>query len=63
LFGQPLERRFDFSHRAHANILNQRACNFKYSSHAGLKYWAPEYVHNAAYCLKHKINVGGPMSP
>ena len=28
---------------------------------ANLKYWATKYVDNAAYCLKHKINVGGPM--
>jgi carbonic anhydrase/acetyltransferase-like protein (isoleucine patch superfamily) len=24
---------------------------------AGLKWWAEKYVDNAAYCLKHKINV------
>jgi carbonic anhydrase/acetyltransferase-like protein (isoleucine patch superfamily) len=28
---------------------------------AGLKYWATKYSSNAAYCLEHKINVGGPM--
>jgi carbonic anhydrase/acetyltransferase-like protein (isoleucine patch superfamily) len=28
---------------------------------AGLKYWAEKYVHNGAYCLKHGINVGGPL--
>ena len=28
---------------------------------ARLKWWAKKYVDNAAYCLKHKINVGGPM--
>jgi len=28
---------------------------------AGLKWWAEKYVDNAAYCLKHGINVGGPM--
>ena len=28
---------------------------------AGLKLWATKYVDNAAYCLKHNINVGGPM--
>jgi len=28
---------------------------------AGLKYWAEKYVHNAAYCLKHGINVGAPL--
>ena len=28
---------------------------------AGLKWWAKHYVDNGAYCLKHKINVGGPM--
>jgi carbonic anhydrase/acetyltransferase-like protein (isoleucine patch superfamily) len=27
----------------------------------GLKWWANHYVENGAYCLKHKINVGGPM--
>lgn len=26
-----------------------------------LKYWAEKYVHNAAYCLQHAINVGGPL--
>lgn len=26
-----------------------------------LKYWAEKYVHNAAYCLKHDINVGNPL--
>lgn len=26
-----------------------------------LKYWAEKYVHNAAHCLKHSINVGGPL--
>jgi len=26
-----------------------------------LKYWATKYVENAAYCLKHKINVGEPL--
>jgi len=28
---------------------------------AGLKWWAQKYVDNGAYCLKNKINVGGPM--
>ena len=28
---------------------------------AALKGWAEKYVVNAAYCLAHKINVGGPM--
>ena len=28
---------------------------------AGLKYWATKYVANAAYCLKHQLNVGGPL--
>jgi len=28
---------------------------------AGLKRWAEKYVDNAAYCLKHEINVGGPL--
>jgi len=27
----------------------------------GLKYWATKYVANAAYCLKHGINVSGPL--
>jgi carbonic anhydrase/acetyltransferase-like protein (isoleucine patch superfamily) len=27
----------------------------------GLKHWADKYVQNGAYCLKHGINVGGPM--
>lgn len=26
-----------------------------------LKYWAQKYVGNAAYCLKHRINLGGPL--
>jgi carbonic anhydrase/acetyltransferase-like protein (isoleucine patch superfamily) len=26
-----------------------------------LKYWATKYVTNAAYCLEHNINVGGPL--
>lgn len=26
-----------------------------------LKWWAEKYVANAAYCLKHQINVGGPL--
>ena len=29
---------------------------------AGLKWWAQKYVDNGAYCLKHKINVGEPLS-
>lgn len=28
---------------------------------AELKTWATKYVDNAAYCLKHGINVGGPL--
>ena len=28
---------------------------------AGLKSWATKYVANAAYCLTHGINVGGPL--
>jgi carbonic anhydrase/acetyltransferase-like protein (isoleucine patch superfamily) len=28
---------------------------------ARLKYWATKYVDNAAYCLKHNINVGFPL--
>ena len=27
----------------------------------GLKHWADKYVENAAYCLEHGINVGGPL--
>ena len=29
---------------------------------AGLKWWAQKYMDNGIYCLKHKINVGGPIS-
>jgi gamma-carbonic anhydrase len=29
---------------------------------AALKWWAEKYVDNAAYCLKHGINVGGPLN-
>ncbi|HEY6167796.1 MAG TPA: gamma carbonic anhydrase family protein [Verrucomicrobiae bacterium] len=29
---------------------------------AGLKWWADKYVENSAYCLKHGINVGAPLS-
>lgn len=28
----------------------------------GLKEWADKYVHNAAYCLEHGIQVGAPLS-
>jgi len=28
-----------------------------------LRYWAEKYVHNAAYCLEHDINVGAPLFP
>jgi gamma-carbonic anhydrase len=28
---------------------------------ASLKSWAEKYVHNAAYCLQHNINVGAPL--
>ena len=28
---------------------------------AGLKWWAEKYVANAAYCLKHNLNVGAPL--
>ena len=28
----------------------------------GLKYWAEKYVANGAYCLRHNINVGGPLA-
>jgi len=27
-----------------------------------LKYWADKYVANAAYCLKHNINVSVPLT-
>jgi carbonic anhydrase/acetyltransferase-like protein (isoleucine patch superfamily) len=29
---------------------------------AGLKHWAEKYVVNGAYCLKHGINVGRPLT-
>jgi gamma-carbonic anhydrase len=29
---------------------------------ASLKGWAQKYVENAAYCLEHGINVGGPLA-
>jgi carbonic anhydrase/acetyltransferase-like protein (isoleucine patch superfamily) len=29
---------------------------------SGLKYWAEKYVANAAYCLRHQINLGAPLS-
>jgi carbonic anhydrase/acetyltransferase-like protein (isoleucine patch superfamily) len=29
---------------------------------SGLKYWAEKYVANAAYCLRHEINLGAPLS-
>jgi len=29
---------------------------------AGLKTWAQHYVDNAAYCLKHDLNVGSPLT-
>jgi gamma-carbonic anhydrase len=28
---------------------------------ASMKYWATKYAANAAYCLQHNINVGGPL--
>jgi carbonic anhydrase/acetyltransferase-like protein (isoleucine patch superfamily) len=28
----------------------------------GLKFWADKYVANAAYCLRHSINTGAPLS-
>jgi hypothetical protein len=31
------------------------------SERAGLKWWAEKYVDNDEYCLKHKINIGGPL--
>ena len=27
----------------------------------GIKYWAEKYVGNSAYCLRHNINVSGPL--
>ncbi len=27
-----------------------------------LKYWAEKYVHNAAHCLKHGIQIGAPLT-
>ena len=33
----------------------------KDSEKASLKSWAEKYVHNAAYCLRHRINVGAPL--
>jgi carbonic anhydrase/acetyltransferase-like protein (isoleucine patch superfamily) len=35
--------------------------NLTTKERAGLKHWAVKYVANAAYCLRHGINVGGPM--
>jgi carbonic anhydrase/acetyltransferase-like protein (isoleucine patch superfamily) len=29
---------------------------------AGLKWWAEKYVDNGAYCLKHGIGIGSPLS-
>ena len=29
---------------------------------AGLKHWAEKYVANGAYCLKHQLNIGGPLA-
>jgi carbonic anhydrase/acetyltransferase-like protein (isoleucine patch superfamily) len=29
---------------------------------AGLKAWAQKYVENGAYCLKHRINLSGPLT-
>ena len=29
---------------------------------AGLKSWAEKYVHNAAYCLRHRINSSTPLN-
>jgi carbonic anhydrase/acetyltransferase-like protein (isoleucine patch superfamily) len=29
---------------------------------AGLKAWAKKYVGNAAFCLKHRINLSGPLT-
>jgi len=29
---------------------------------AQLRYWADKYVANAAYCLKHQINIGSPLA-
>lgn len=30
---------------------------------AGLKHWAEKYVVNGAYCLKHGLNIGRPLTP
>ena len=37
-----------------------RALNLE--ERAGLKHWAEKYVVNGAYCLRHGINVGRPLS-
>jgi carbonic anhydrase/acetyltransferase-like protein (isoleucine patch superfamily) len=37
------------------------ARNLSDAERAELKYWAEKYVKNGAYCLKNKINVGGPL--
>ena len=42
---------------APANIVRQ----LTKKERAGLKWRAEHYVDNAAYCLKHKINAGGPQ--
>jgi carbonic anhydrase/acetyltransferase-like protein (isoleucine patch superfamily) len=31
------------------------------SERAGLKIWAENYVQGAAYCLRHKLNLGAPL--
>jgi carbonic anhydrase/acetyltransferase-like protein (isoleucine patch superfamily) len=31
------------------------------SERAGLRFWAEKYVHNAADCLRHRINLGAPL--
>jgi carbonic anhydrase/acetyltransferase-like protein (isoleucine patch superfamily) len=36
-------------------------CRLTKKERAGLKWWAEKYVDNAAYCLKHNINVGRPI--
>jgi carbonic anhydrase/acetyltransferase-like protein (isoleucine patch superfamily) len=42
---------------APARVMRQ----LKPEERAGLKAWAEKYAENAAYCLKHSINVGGPF--
>jgi carbonic anhydrase/acetyltransferase-like protein (isoleucine patch superfamily) len=37
-------------------------CKLSKEERAGLKWWTEKYVDNSAYCLKHGINVGGPLA-